>query len=149
MDGAMSFARAPLPQDDPPRDRPAFWTTGNGDALHALAARPEGLTSAEAKERLKHYGPNVAVASVRRGLLVKLVRRFTEPLVAILLIAAAVSGATGDWQSFVVIVLIVLFSVTLDMVQEQKAEIGGRCAETVGRGHGCRPPRREDPRASR
>ncbi|HET6387927.1 magnesium-translocating P-type ATPase [Hyphomicrobium sp.] len=92
------------------------------DVLLALGSRPEGLTSAEAAERLARYGANIAVAGVRRSLVLKLVRRLSEPLIAILLIAAAISGVIGDWQSFVIIVVIVLFSVTLDMVQEQKAE---------------------------
>ncbi|MGD9804317.1 MAG: magnesium-translocating P-type ATPase [Hyphomicrobiaceae bacterium] len=39
-----------------------------------------------------------------------------------LLIAAAISGLTGDSQSFVIILVIIAFSVVLDIVQEQKAE---------------------------
>ena len=71
---------------------------------------------------MARYGANLVVTTIRRGFIVKLARRIAEPLVAILLIAAAVSGATGDWQSFVIIIIIILFSITLDMVQEQKAE---------------------------
>ncbi|WP_045835364.1 magnesium-translocating P-type ATPase [Hyphomicrobium sp. 99] len=111
-----------LLQDEDKGDRPRFWTSRNDDILRALGARPEGLTSAEAEERLARYGANIAVASVRRSLVLKIVRRLAEPLIAILLIAGAISGAIGDWQSFAIIVVIVLFSVTLDMVQEQKAE---------------------------
>ncbi|CAA2137132.1 magnesium-translocating P-type ATPase [Hyphomicrobium sp. ghe19] len=111
-----------LRRDDQEGDRPRFWTSLNEDVFLALRARPEGLTSVEAEDRFARYGANIAVASVRRSLVLKLVRRLTEPLVAILLIAGAISGAIGDWQSFVIIVVIVLFSVTLDMVQEQKAE---------------------------
>ena len=111
-----------LLQDDRNADQPKFWTSSNDDVFLALGARPEGLTSAEAEERCARYGANIAVASVRRSILLKLVRRLTEPLIAILLIAGAISGGIGDWQSFVIIVVIVLFSVALDMVQEQKAE---------------------------
>lgn len=111
-----------LLQDDRKGDQPRFWTARNDDVFLTLGARPEGLTSAEAKERLARYGANIAVANVRRSLVLKLLRRLTEPLIAILLIAGAISGAIGDWQSFVIIVVIVLFSVALDMVQEQKAE---------------------------
>jgi len=99
-----------------------FWTTDNDQLLKTLNARLTGLTSEEATERLKGDGPNLAVASVHRSFLGKLLRRLVDPLVAILLVAAAVSGATGDWQSFVVIVVIVLFSVLLDIVQEHGAE---------------------------
>lgn len=100
----------------------AFWTRSNGDLLQALAARPEGLTSADAAARLARHGANLAVVGIHRSLLLRLGRRLAEPLIAILLIAAAVSGATGDWQSCVIIALIVAVSIVLDVVQEQKAE---------------------------
>jgi hypothetical protein len=69
-----------------------------------LQACPEGLTTAEAGERLRRFGPNLPVVSARSSLLAKLGRRLAEPRIAILPIAAAISGATGDWQSFVIIV---------------------------------------------
>lgn len=81
-----------------------------------------GLSSAEAAERLHRLGPNVVAGGSRRSLAAMLLRKFADPLVAILLLAAAVSGATGDWQSLVIILLIVLFSIGLDVVQEHKAE---------------------------
>ncbi|YBW41313.1 HAD-IC family P-type ATPase (plasmid) [Nitrobacter sp. TKz-YC01] len=60
--------------------------------------------------------------NIRRSLIIKFGRRIAESLIAILLIAALISGAVGDWQSLIVIVLIVVFSIALDVVQEQKAE---------------------------
>ncbi|QRG05507.1 magnesium-translocating P-type ATPase [Xanthobacter dioxanivorans] len=111
-------------QNTPPRqaDAGAFWKEADAHLLARLGARPEGLTRAEAEERLARFGPNLAVVSLRRGLLAKLGKRLVEPLTAILLMAAAISGATGDWQSFVIILAIVLFSTVLDITQEQKAE---------------------------
>jgi P-type Mg2+ transporter len=106
----------------PAGDSNRFWQTANAEWLAALKARPSGLSSAEAAERLLRHGPNIAVADTPRRLLGKLARRLAEPLTAILLVAAVVSGATGDWQSFVVIVGIVLLSVILDIVQEHRAE---------------------------
>ncbi len=100
----------------------AFWTKSNDALLEALDARPDGLTGSEADARLRRYGPNLAVSRVRRGLVARLAKRIAEPLVAILLIAAAISGVMGDWHSFVIIVVIVTFSIVLDIVQEQKAE---------------------------
>jgi Mg2+-importing ATPase len=103
------------------KDRP-FWTVGNDELLRSLATNTAGLTESEAAARLEHYGPNLAVVNVRHSLAAKLAKRFAEPLVAILLIAAAISGLTGDWQSFVIILVIVIFSVVLDLAQEQKAQ---------------------------
>ncbi|MDF2118605.1 magnesium-translocating P-type ATPase [Roseiarcaceae bacterium H3SJ34-1] len=102
--------------------RSAFWTASNDEILRSLGAGAAGLPAAEADERRRRYGPNLAVVGIHRSLIAKLGKRLAEPLIAILLIAAAISGGTGDWQSFVIILLIVLFSIVLDIVQEQKAE---------------------------
>lgn len=99
-----------------------FWTRSIDETMRDLAARNEGLSVTEAEDRLKRYGPNLFVVNLRQSLIAKIGKRIAEPLVAILLIAALISGATGDWRSFFVIVVIVLFSITLDVVQEQKAE---------------------------
>jgi Mg2+-importing ATPase len=90
--------------------------------MRVLASRRQGLTSAEAAERLARDGPNVIDTRRYQSLTTKIARRIAEPLVAILLISAAISGATGDWQSFIIIVLIVALSIVLDVFQEHKAE---------------------------
>ncbi|BBK41908.1 magnesium-translocating P-type ATPase [Allostella vacuolata] len=99
-----------------------FWTASTAQVLQALQAGREGLASAEAAERLRRHGPNLAVVGVRHGLVARFVHRLLQPLIAILLIAAALSGATGDWPSFVIILVIVAVSMALDIAQEQKAE---------------------------
>jgi Mg2+-importing ATPase len=121
-----------------------FWHSDAAELLRSLDTRPEGLRTAEATQRLLRYGPNAAVVRLRRSLAVKLVRRLTEPLVAILLIAGAISGATGDWQSFVVIAVIVLLSIGLDLVQEHKAEAA---VEALRRSVGTATAVRRDGRA--
>jgi len=99
-----------------------FWREGRNVLLQRLEASSDGLSDAEAAERLRRYGPNLAVTSLRRGLPFKIAKRLVEPLIAILLIAALISGATGDWQSLIIIVLIVLASIALDVFQETQAE---------------------------
>lgn len=99
-----------------------FWRDGRNALLRRLGTTPEGLSETQAAERLRRFGPNLAVTSLRRGLLFKIAKRLVEPLIAILLIAALISGATGDWQSLIIIVLIVLASITLDIFQETQAE---------------------------
>lgn len=99
-----------------------FWRNGRNGLLQRLGATPDGLSDVEAAERLKRFGPNLAVTSLRRGLFFKIAKRLVEPLIAILLIAALISGATGDWQSLIIIVLIVLTSIALDVFQETQAE---------------------------
>ena len=49
-------------------------------------------------------------------------RRFRNPLVIILLVASALSAANGDVASFVIIIFIVTLSITMDFVQEARAQ---------------------------
>ncbi|MDJ0389511.1 magnesium-translocating P-type ATPase [Roseomonas sp. E05] len=99
-----------------------FWSVARQDALAALVSSPEGLSTAEAARRLAVHGRNLATEAPRRRILAKLGRRLAEPLVAILVIAAAVSGATGDWVSFALILLVLAASNLLDVFQEHRAE---------------------------
>ena len=48
--------------------------------------------------------------------------RFRNPLVIILLLASALSAATGDVASFIIVFVIVLLSVVMDFVQESRAQ---------------------------
>ena len=116
-------AGRPKQRDAIDQENRPFWSWSGEELLNALASTPSGLTEVEAGARLSHYGPNLAVVGVRRGIVVKLAKRFAEPLVAILLIAAIVSGLTGDWQSLLIILAIVAFSIVLDIIQEHKAEV--------------------------
>ena len=74
----------------------AFWCRPLDTLLAETQSRPAGLTAAEAAERLARVGPNAVAPTPHRRLAVKIARRFAEPLVAILLVAAAISGFTGD-----------------------------------------------------
>jgi len=82
---------------------------------------PGGLSQAEAEARLCRYGPNVFRERRERSLLVQYLSRFRNPLVLILLAASAVSAFTGEVANFLIIACIVLLSVTLDFVQEYRA----------------------------
>lgn len=48
--------------------------------------------------------------------------RFRNPLVLILLAASVISAVTGDVSSFVIVITIVVLSVVMDFIQEQRAE---------------------------
>lgn len=109
----------------PPAPAPSassFWREGTAALLARLGAKPDGLTSDEARDRLRVYGPNSATVARKPGLVLKFLRRLTDPLVAILLVAAALSGVMGDWQSFSIIVVLVMGSILLDLIQEAQAD---------------------------
>jgi Mg2+-importing ATPase len=99
-----------------------FWNEPIGRLFAELRAGPQGLTGSEASRRLLQYGPNDAAAVRRAPAWLRLLARFHNPLVAILLVASALSAATGDVSSFVIVVVIVTFSVLLDFFQEMHAE---------------------------
>lgn len=80
-----------------------------------------GLTSAEAEARLRTIGPNVFQGHPRQSLVRQYLSRFGNPLVLILLVASAVSAFTGEVTNFLIISCIVMLSVTLDFVQEHRA----------------------------
>ena len=88
---------------------------------------PLGLTSSEAAARLLQFGPN-QLKPRRQSLVLQFLSRFRNPLVLVLLVASAISAATGDATSASVIVVMVLLSVILDFVQEHRA---GQAAEKL------------------
>jgi Mg2+-importing ATPase len=106
----------PAPLTDP------FWCRPLDELFVRVRSRATGLTAAEAAERFASVGPNTVAETPHRRLIAKVAKRFAEPLVAILLVAAAISGFTGDIASFVIIVAVIVLSIFLDVVQEHRAE---------------------------
>lgn len=100
----------------------AFWQVSLVELQGTLGTGVSGLDASEAQARLMRYGSNVLSPATGSSLLLKFLNRFLNPLVLILIVASAISAFTGDVASFVIISTIVLFSVGLDFVQEQRAE---------------------------
>src|ERR1700761_2383403 len=95
-----------------------FWQLPNEALFYKLGSNPEGLSQADAERRLAIFGSNRAESSRSQSILRKLGHRILNPLVAMLLVAAAVSGISGDLGSFAIIVAVLSLSLTLDIVQE-------------------------------
>ena len=102
--------------DDP------FWCRSPAELMSELATAPSGLSANEAARRLHESGRNMIAERVHNRLLGKIVHRLADPLIAILAIAAAVSGISGDWASCIIILAILTVSIGLEIIQEQKAE---------------------------
>jgi len=92
------------------------------DLFQRLHSTDAGLSASDAAAILETVGPNQIDTAKHKSLLADLVGRFSNPLVLILLFAAAVSAFTGDVPSFVIIATIVLMSVILDVTQERQAQ---------------------------
>ena len=97
-----------------------FWSVPTQALLDRLAATPAGLSRVEAEDRLARNGPNTVAETPRLHIVRKIAKRLAEPLVAILLVAAAISGATRDFGSFAIILTVVVLSIALDIFQEHR-----------------------------
>jgi Ca2+-transporting ATPase len=81
-----------------------------------------GLHSAEIEERQKQYGKNELKEKKRISVLILLLRQFKDVMVIILLLAAVISLAVGDFKDAIVILIIVLLNAIIGFVQEYRAE---------------------------
>lgn len=82
----------------------------------------QGLTSAEAQQRLETVGPNEPAPVQRATLLRQLLLFFTNPLVLILLIASIIAGVLGEVVNAIIIVVMVLLSVALNFIQTARSQ---------------------------
>ena len=81
-----------------------------------------GLPTSAVDQRLTVYGFNRVDTDTHASLLKRLVSRFRNPLILVLVAAAAISALTGDTPSLLIIILIVGLSIILDVVQESRAQ---------------------------
>ena len=87
-----------------------------------------GLKSSQARERLLKYGKNVLREKKKQSIIVKFFLQFTDFMVLLLLIAAAVSfciaivSEDGDLVDPIMILLIVVLNAVIGTVQESRAE---------------------------
>ncbi len=96
-----------------------WWTSATND--YFIKVKSEGLSSEKAVELLQRHGPNTLSNHLGPSLIRQFLRRFKNPLVIVLLLASSVSALTGEVTNFAIISGIVLLSVSLDFVQEFRA----------------------------
>ena len=65
------------------------------ELLTQLESTPEGLSSQEAAARLEKYGPNKLKDAEKPSLLQRFIQQLKDPMLIILIIAAAVSAVTN------------------------------------------------------
>lgn len=98
-----------------------YWSMKTEELLMGAGSSLDGLTSAETAERLKKYGPNAFKLRRSVSAFRSLLGQFTNPLVLILIFAAAVSVVAGEMIDALIVVLIVLASAVLSFIQEYSA----------------------------
>ena len=90
--------------------------------------RTKGLTQGEASKRLQTYGRNELAQKKPKSLLRRFLSQFSDCMVIILLIAAAISFVLaflqeeGDMVDSIIILVIVVINAIIGMVQESRAE---------------------------
>lgn len=81
----------------------------------------QGLSEAEAQRRLDHYGSNRLTPRRGKSPLRLLLEQFHQPLVYILLVAAAVTAFLQEWVDSSVIFGVVLVNAIIGFIQEANA----------------------------
>ena len=106
------------------------------DVLREQQSDPGGLTGQEAGKRLEQYGPNKLKEARKATLLERFIDQLKDPMLIILMCAAAVSAVTsiisGESLAEVFIILIVvLLNAVLGVFQESKAEAAIEALQTM------------------
>jgi len=105
--------------------------------LKELDVTENGLTTAQAQERLEKYGHNKLKEAEKPSLLQRFLTQLKDPMLIILMIAAAVSALTGmlsgenEWAEVIIILAVVLLNAILGVVQESKAEAAIEALQTM------------------
>lgn len=92
------------------------------DALDDLKTSLLGLTSQEAELRFENYGPNVVVKEKQSTWIKLIIDAVLNPLVILLSVIGIVSILTRDYETAVIIFIMVLLGLVLRFVQEYKAD---------------------------
>ncbi len=110
-----------------------------------------GLTQEEAQDRLRKLGANELTERPRPGFLALLWDQFNNYLVIILIVAAVISLALGEWVDSIAIMFIVALNAVVGVIQESKAEqalaalkkMAAPNAQVIRDGHPITVPGRE------
>ncbi len=113
------------------------YTLSTQEVLRSLGVTTEGLSSAEAAKRLEKYGPNKLKEAEKPSLIQRFLTQLKDPMLIILMVAAAVSALTGmlsgenEWAEVIIIIAVVLLNAILGVVQESKAEAAIEALQTM------------------
>ncbi len=91
-------------------------------ALAQLKATRDGLSAAEARQRLDALGPNRLPTAQRQHALLRFLKHFHNVLIYILLAAALVTAALEHWIDTAVIAAVVVLNALIGFLQEGRAE---------------------------
>ena len=99
----------------------------SNEVMQELDTSENGLSSAKAADRLAQNGPNKLAEGKKVTLVQRFLKQLADPMVIILIIAAAISGVIAyiEGEAFTdvfIILFVVLLNSVLGVLQESKAE---------------------------
>ncbi|NJN96398.1 MAG: cation-translocating P-type ATPase [Anaerolineales bacterium] len=104
-------------------NQPSWYKLETSEALSHLGSDAgHGLSEAEAARRLAQYGPNELVERGAKSPWRILWEQFTATMVVILIVAAVIAGALGEFKDTIAIMSIVVLFGLLGFLQEYRAE---------------------------
>ena len=113
-----------------------FYTQGVEEVLKSLDTSVDGLSTAQAKERLDAYGYNELDEGEKRSLLSKFIDQFKDLMIIILLVAAALSVITEGMHGLTdacIILAVVVLNAAFGVYQEGQAEAAIEALKNMSR----------------
>ena len=99
-----------------------YYLQKKADVLKEFDTSSKGLSTEQAQASLTKYGKNALVESKKKTALQVFLEQFKDLMVIILIIAAVISAFTGDVESTLVIIAVLILNAILGTVQHLKAE---------------------------
>ena len=105
-----------------------FYCENQEEVLKQLNASESGLSQTEAQKRLEENGKNRLEAAKGKSIIRRFLEQLADPMIIILLAAAAISGVLaamepeGEFVDVIIILAVVIINAVLGVYQESKAE---------------------------
>ncbi len=100
----------------------SFYRKSSDETMEELNTSLNGLSSQEAAKRKERYGANELKEADLPSALQIFIDQFKDLIVIILIIAALISGATGDLESTIVIIAVLILNAILGTTQTLNAQ---------------------------
>jgi len=101
---------------------PVWHSVSVAESLARLRVSPDGLSAAEAGERLAKHGRNTLPEEARKPIWQVFIHQFQSPLIYILFVAAVLAFVLGKHEDSWVILIVVLINSMIGTFQENRAE---------------------------
>ena len=99
--------------------------------LEQLSTSPSGLSNAEAQARLAQFGSNTLPTTKPVALWEVILRQFKSPLIYILMVAALISFAIGEFTDGSFILAVITVNAIIGTLQEWKAEKSAQALQAL------------------